>query len=163
MTKSNTKVVEISKAGIVAALYVVLTVMFSALSYGAIQIRFSETFNNLVVFNKRYIWAVTLGCAIANMWSSLGMVDVIFGTLGTLVMTVISRYLSQKVESVPAKLAITVVICTLMMWSVALELHILTNAPFWWTYFTVALGEFISMTIGAILVWIVSQKVDLTK
>lgn len=163
MTKTNTKVVEISKAGIVAAIYVVLTVMLSAFSYGAIQVRLSETLNNLVVFNKRYIWAVTLGCAIANLWSSLGMVDVVFGTLGTLVMTALSHYLSQKVESVPAKLAITVVICTLMMWSVALELHILTNAPFWWTYFTVALGEFISMTIGAILVWMISQKIDLTK
>jgi uncharacterized membrane protein len=163
MTKTNVKAVELTKIGIVAALYAVLTVALSFMSYGAIQIRLSEAFNNLVVFNKRYIWAVTLGCALANIWSSLGAVDVVFGTLGTLVMTVISRYLSQKVKSVPLKLAITVVVCTLMMWSVALELHLISNAPFWWTYFTVALGEFISMTIGAIIVWMVSQKMDLTK
>ncbi|MGJ3847732.1 QueT transporter family protein, partial [Levilactobacillus brevis] len=48
-------------AALIAALYVVLTTVLSALSFGPFQIRLSEMFNHLVVFNKRYIAAVTLG------------------------------------------------------------------------------------------------------
>ena len=56
--------VSLTKAGIVAALYAALTLVLSPISYGAMQIRLSEIFNNLAVFNKRYIWALTIGCAI---------------------------------------------------------------------------------------------------
>ena len=115
------------------------------------------------LFNKRYIWAVTLGCAIANLTSPLGVVDVIFGSLGTLVMTSLSYYLTRNVESVPKKLAICVAICALMSWSVALELYFVSKAPFWMTYLTVGIGELISMAIGAIIVYRVSKVVDLSE
>lgn len=51
----------------------------------------------------------------------MGIVDVIFGSLGTLVMTGLSYLLSKHVKSVPLKLLITVIICTVMTWSVALN------------------------------------------
>ena len=53
----NTQQVALAKAGMVAALYVAFT-LINPLSFGAVQLRFSELFNNLSVFNKRYIWAV---------------------------------------------------------------------------------------------------------
>ena len=91
--------VNLTKAGIVAALYAVLTLALSPISYGAMQIRLSEIFNNLAVFNKRYIWALTIGCAIANLNSPLGIVDIVFGSLGTLLMTSLSYFLSRRVKS----------------------------------------------------------------
>lgn len=93
----------------------------------------------------------------------MGIVDVIFGSLGTLVMTGLSYLLSKHVKSVPLKLLITVIICTVMTWSVALELYYVSKLPFWPTYFTVAIGEFGSMLIGAILMWILSKRIDLTR
>ena len=111
----------------------------------------------------RSIWAVTLGCAIANLTSPLGVVDVIFGSLGTLVMTSLSYYLTRNVESVPKKLAICVTICALMSWSVALELYFVSKAPFWMTYLTVGIGELISMAIGAIIVYGISKVIDLSE
>lgn len=161
--KNNKSLIGLVKAAMIAALYAALTVMLSPLSYGAIQVRFSEIFNNLAVFNKRYIWALTVGCAIANLNSPLGIVDVIFGSLGTLVMTSISYFLSKRVKSVWTKLTIAVVVCTLMTWTVALEMHIVNHLPFWPTYLTVAIGEFISMVIGAIIFGILSKRIDLTK
>lgn len=159
----NKSLIGLVKAAMIAALYAALTIVLSPLSYGAIQIRFSEIFNNLAVFNKRYIWALTIGCAIANLNSPLGIVDVIFGSLGTLVMTGISYLLSKHVKAVWAKLMIAVVVCTLMTWTVALEMHIVNHLPFWPTYLTVAVGEFISMVIGAIIFGILSKRIDLTK
>ena len=162
MEKSSQAVSEMTKTALIAALYVVLTVALIPLAYGPIQLRLSEMLNNLTVFNKRYIWAVTLGCLIANLWSSMGAVDVVFGTLGTLVMTSISWFLSRSTSSVPLKLLISVVVCTLMSWSVALELHIVSQAPFWWTFLTVGIGEFIATVIGAVVTYVISQNYDLT-
>ena len=50
-----------------------------------------------------------------------------------------------------------------MSWSVALELHYVSDLPFWATYLSVGIGEFISMTLGAVLVYFLSQTIDLTK
>ena len=99
MSNTQSKVANLAKAGVVAGLYVAITLLLAPFSFGAVQLRLSELFNNLSVFNKRYIWAVTLGCAIANLTSPLGVVDVIFGSLGTLVMTSLSYYLTRNVES----------------------------------------------------------------
>lgn len=163
MSNTQSKVANLAKAGVVAGLYVAITLLLAPFSFGAVQLRLSELFNNLSVFNKRYIWAVTFGCAIANLTSPLGVVDVIFGSLGTLVMTSLSYYLTRNVESVPKKLAICVAICALMSWSVALELYFVSKAPFWMTYLTVGIGELISMAIGAIIVYGISKVVDLSE
>lgn len=162
MSNTATKTLELAKVGVVAALYVAFT-LINPLSFGAVQLRFSELFNNFSVFNKRYIWAVTLGCAIANLFSPLGIVDVIFGSLGTLVMTSLSYFVTRKMTSVPKKLLCCVLICTLMSWSVALELHFVSGLPFFATYLSVGAGEFISMAFGAVVVYLLNKTVDLTK
>ena len=50
----------LAKMALVTALYVVVTVL-RPLSFGPIQLRLAELFNYLGVFNKRYIWSITLG------------------------------------------------------------------------------------------------------
>ena len=75
----------LTKLAVVAALYVALTVALQPLSYGSIQFRISEALMLLVVYNPVYSIALTIGCLVANFASSLGLVDVIFGTLATLV------------------------------------------------------------------------------
>lgn len=164
-TKSQSKFIlmNLTKTAIVAALYVAVTLVCAPISYGSIQMRLSEIFNNLAVFNKRYIWALTIGCAIANCFSPLGIIDVIFGSLGTFLMTGLSYLLSKHVKSTTGKLIIAVVVCTLMTWTVALELKYVNHLPFWPTYLTVAIGELISMTVGAIIIGILSKRIDLTK
>lgn len=163
MENTHAKTVGLLKSALVAALYVVITVALLPWSFGPIQLRLAEMLNNLAVFNKRYIWALTLGCFIANLWSSLGAVDVVFGSLGTLMMTGVSYLLSRFAKSTPHKLVISVLSCTVLTWSVALELCFVSNVPFWATYFTVAVGEFISMVIGAGVFWLISLRIDLTK
>lgn len=58
---SHTSVRDITKTAVVAALYVVITMLLSTVSFGVVQIRIAEMFNYLVLFNKRYIWGVSLG------------------------------------------------------------------------------------------------------
>lgn len=163
MTHARNNVAELTKTALVAALYVALTVAFIPLSYGPIQFRFSEMLNNLAIFNKRYIWGITLGCLIANLWSSMGPIDMIFGTAQTLVMTWLSWLISQRLSSLVAKLGTVVIVCTLMSWAVALELNLVGNAPFWWTYLTVGIGEFTVVLLGAVVTGLINKKVDLSR
>ena len=79
----NTK--RLVKGGAVAAIYVVLTMTLPA--YTALQFRLSEIMTLLAYYNPFYIIPLTLGCAISNIASPFGIVDVIFGSLASFLAT----------------------------------------------------------------------------
>ena len=70
--------------GIVACLYAVVTLVTSSFAYGPIQFRIAEVLCLLCLFTPTAIWAATLGCFIANLFSPLPL-DLLFGTLATLI------------------------------------------------------------------------------
>ena len=84
--------------GVVAALYVVLTLPFAQVAYGPVQFRMAEALTILLVFGLRFIPGVSLGCLIANVLNpgSLGPVDIIFGTLATVIAGFGSRWIGKK-------------------------------------------------------------------
>lgn len=71
------------KSAIIAAVYFILTIFIPALSYGPLQFRISEIMVLLVFYNKRFIPGLLVGCFLANMFSPLLLVDMIFGTLAS--------------------------------------------------------------------------------
>ncbi len=123
----------------VAALYCVCTLVIAPLSFGAVQFRFSEVLVLLCYYKKDYCFALILGCFFANFFSPLGIYDVIFGTLATL-LTVIAVYLCPRL--LPATLFPTL-FCVI----ISLELHLLLSAPFLLTCLTVMVGEFTVVTV----------------
>ncbi len=70
---------------VVAALYAALTLALSPISFGPIQFRVSEVMTLLPLFWKGYIISLTIGCFLANLFGPVGIIDVIFGTLATLI------------------------------------------------------------------------------
>ena len=68
----------------IACIYAILTIMISPIAYGAIQMRMSEILVLLAFYNKKYIPGLVIGCFIANMASPMGLWDMLFGTLATL-------------------------------------------------------------------------------
>lgn len=78
------------RGAIVAALYAILTLTLPA--YGALQFRLSEIMTLLAFIDPFYVVPLTLGCAIANIASPFGIVDVIFGSLASfLALTAMSK------------------------------------------------------------------------
>ncbi|OJG26184.1 hypothetical protein RU98_GL000686 [Enterococcus caccae] len=148
---------------LITALYVVVTIFLAPFSFGAVQLRFSELFNYLPLFNKRYIGAVTLGVAISNFASPLGLVDVIIGSLSTLVVLLLSYYITKHLKSPIKKMVITAMICSLSMFTVAAQLTYFYQLPFFYTWLTVGIGELLSMSVGGILLYWIHKKIDLTK
>lgn len=89
----------VAYSGIVTALYVVLTIMVAPIAYGPIQCRISEVLTILPAFAMGYVPGVSLGCLLANLFNptgNLGPVDVIGGTLATVIAGVFSRLIGKK-------------------------------------------------------------------
>lgn len=160
---NSNKLINLVKIAIVAALYAVMTLILAPFGYGAIQIRLSEMLANLAAFNKRYIWALTIGCIIANMNSPLGIIDIVCGSLSTLVTATFTYLIAKRCKTLITKLMVAPIISTLMMWTVALELHIINHLPFLMTYLTTALGEFVSVAIGSVIFYFIAKRIDLSK
>ena len=57
----------LAEAAVIGAIYVVLTLLFAPLSYGEIQIRFSEALTILPFFTPAAIPGLFVGCIIANL------------------------------------------------------------------------------------------------
>ena len=91
MNKNREKILNLTYGAIIAALYVVITELATlvGLSSGAIQFRISEALMLLCFFKKDYIISMTLGCFIANLFSPLGLIDAVFGTVATLIAVIL--------------------------------------------------------------------------
>jgi uncharacterized membrane protein len=76
----------ITKAGLIAALYIALTFVsqFVGLASGAIQFRLSEALTILPMFTAAAVPGLTVGCILANILTGCAMWDVVFGSFATL-------------------------------------------------------------------------------
>ena len=93
----NKKVTLITQGAIIAALYVVLTMLANAMGLAnyAIQVRFSEALCILPYFTVAAIPGLTIGCLISNMLTGAMVWDVLFGSLATL-LGAVGTYLLRK-------------------------------------------------------------------
>ena len=84
--------------GIVAALYIVLTYFLAPISYGPVQARISEAMTVFPIFSFNMIPGLTIGCLVSNLINpdNLGPVDIIGGTLATLIAGIFSRIIGKK-------------------------------------------------------------------
>ena len=84
--------------GLIAGLYVVFTLPFANIAYGPIQFRLAEVLTVFPAFSAIAIPGVTLGCFIANLINpnNLGPVDIIGGTLATLIAGCFSWLIGKK-------------------------------------------------------------------
>ncbi len=82
----NKKVLFLTQAAMIAALYVVLTMISNALGLAnqAIQVRFSEALTILPYFTPAAIPGLFIGCFISNIFAGGILIDVIFGSIATL-------------------------------------------------------------------------------
>lgn len=80
----NTKVLFLTQAGLIAAVYVVLVVLLQAFSFGQVQIRVAEMLTILPVFTPAAVPGLFLGCIIGNVLGGAVLPDIICGSLATL-------------------------------------------------------------------------------
>lgn len=74
----------LTRAGMIAAMYVVLTLIFQPISFGPIQFRFAEALMLLPIFTVDAIPGLFVGCLLANLLGGGVWFDVVLGSLATL-------------------------------------------------------------------------------
>ena len=146
----NKKVLRITQAAMIAAIYVVLTVFISAfnLASGAIQVRISEALTILPVFTPAAIPGLFLGCLISNLVTGCMPLDVVFGSLATLI-GACGTYALRKhkwLAPLPPIVANTIIVPVVLRYVYLAE----GTIPFF--MLTVGIGEVISCyLLGSIL------------
>ena len=87
MERSGKGILFLTRAAMIAAIYVVLTVFISTfnLASGVIQVRISEALTILPVFTNAAIPGLFAGCLISNLITGCAPFDVVFGSIATLI------------------------------------------------------------------------------
>ncbi len=121
----------------IAAVYVVLTLVSYPISYGMFQVRISEALLILPYFTPAAIPGLFVGTFIANSVGGLGLPDMVFGSLATL----LSAYLVSKIGNkylvpLPPVLINAVV--------VGLVLNYVLGLPFFMAAMWVGIGQVIA-------------------
>lgn len=121
----KTNVLYLTQAGLIAALYTVLTVLIGAfgLANGAIQLRLSEALCVLPLFTPAAIPGLGIGCLISNLLTGCIWQDVLFGTLATVIGACGARMLRRlpALSPIPTVIANTVIVPFVLAYSYGFE------------------------------------------
>ena len=147
---------KVAFGGVIAALYVVLTMIAAAmgLASGAIQVRLSEALTILPVFTAAAVPGLTVGCVLANMITGCAAWDVVFGSLATLLGAVGTRLLRNRphlawIPPVVSNMAIVPI--------VLMKVYGVPDA-WWYLVLTVGAGEVIACGVLGMLLYHALEK-----
>ena len=138
----------LARGSLYAAAYVVLTLLAGAfgLASGQVQFRISEALLPCACLDPAAVVGLTVGTAIANgLTSSLGLVDVVFGSFLTLVAALVMWQVGPRVVALAAPVVVNA-------FGVGAELALILHLPFWPSVGFVALGETVVLFTGGPLV-----------
>lgn len=150
------RVLFITQAAMIAAIYVVLTLFVSAfnLASGAIQVRISEALTVLPAFTPAAIPGLFIGCLVSNIAAGCLPPDVILGSLATL-LGACGTYQMRRFKwavPIPPILANALIIPFVL----AYVYHIPGGVPYF--MLTVGVGEILSCGILGMSVYNVLAK-----
>ncbi|MCC3143805.1 QueT transporter family protein [Halanaerobium sp. Z-7514] len=128
----NTK--RMARGAAITALYVVITYFLAPISFGPLQFRAAEALTLLPIIFPEAVPALFLGVLLANVIGGLGMVDIIGGSLVTL----LAAYVTYKYrDSIIAYLSPIVFNAFL----ISIYLHLLFSLPYWLTVLQIGISQ----------------------
>lgn len=144
-------------AALIGSIYATLTILLTPISYGQIQVRVAEALTVLPFFSSYSIWGLFVGCIVANIFGGNGPIDIIFGSLATLVAAIITYYIGKSnirfkkyLAPLPPVIINAVVVGFILNYTLQLPLII--------TMLWVGLGEAVSCYVTGLAVLTVFEK-----
>jgi uncharacterized membrane protein len=98
---NNKKTLFLTEAAVIAAIYTVLVLAFQPISFGPIQFRIAEALTILPYFTPAAIPGVAIGCFLSAVLTGADILDMVFGSLATLIAAVNSYQLRRNKFLVP--------------------------------------------------------------
>lgn len=146
----------IAIGGLIAALYVVLTLVSSVFgtASGPFQLRISEALCILPVFTPAAVPGLFIGCLLSNLIFGSGIWDIIFGSIATLI-GAIGTYLLRKHRFLAP---IPPIVSNMIIVPIILTFAINAEQSFWLLVLSIGVSEFISAGILGELLYIPLNK-----
>ena len=144
----------ITRAALYAALYAALTLApgLNAVAYGPVQFRLSESLLAFACVDPAALPGLAVGTALGNLGSPMLVIDVVLGSLLTLVSAAVMLRIGPRF----AALAVPVVVNGL---GVAAMLAFAAGLPFWASVVWVSSGEAAVMaSAGALLLLLIRRR-----
>ena len=154
MKKTSTTM--IAHGAMIAALYVALCMVFQPISYGEVQFRIAEALTILPFFTPAAIPGLFVGCIISNLLGGGVVIDVIFGSIATLIGAVGTRMLRNSnpfLAPVPPILANALIIPFVLRYGYGVPLAI----PF--MMLTVGIGEVLGCGVLGLILLFALKKI----
>lgn len=141
----------ITKAALIAALYVALTGVSAMLSLdkGVIQVRLSEALTVLPIFTPAAIPGLFIGCVLSSFLFGAIPLDIVFGSLATLIGAIGTYYIgkiSKYLAPIPPIVSNVVIIPLVLKYAYCID----GGIPYF--ALTVFIGEFICCGILGMLI-----------
>ncbi len=154
--KKNTK--SLTECAMIAALYVVLTFLTNAfgLANGVIQCRLSEALSALALFTPSAVLGLFIGCFLANILTGAVVLDIILGSLATLIGTVFAYKFRKK----PLLALLFPVISNTIIIPFVLKFGYGFSGGIWYFLVTVCIGEMLSCEVLGYGFYILLKKYD---
>lgn len=132
---------KVMRLSVVAALYVALSFALSFLAYGNVQFRVAEILVLLCFFRNDYAISLILGCLIVNLFSPLGILDIIFGTIATGFSVLFIMHSKKLIRAIFYPVLFNGLI-------VGFLISYIYQTPYIINFITISLGELIVMIFG---------------
>lgn len=146
----NKKILFSVQAAMIAAIYVVITVVFAPLSFGEVQVRFAEALTILPIFTPAAIPGVFVGCLIGNILGGAILPDIIFGSLATLIGALITYQIGKNhplLATFPPIISNTIVVPLVLYYGYGV------NLPIPLLMVTIGIGEILSCGVLGYLLY----------
>ena len=139
---NNQKIKMLTTSAMIAAVYLVLTLIFYVTSFSPMQSRLAEALTVLPYFTPLAIPGLFVGCILSNIIGGYGIWDVVIGSLATL----LSAYLTYKLAFKKPKRKWLAPLPPVLINAVVVgvELSLLAQAPLFATMLSVGIGQVIA-------------------
>ena len=154
-----------TRGALIAALYVVMTMVATALglSSGVIQFRFSEVLCILPLFFPEAVPGLFLGCLISNLLSDCQFWDIIFGSLATLIGALGARLLCKLPEKFKWVCTVPTILANMII--IPFVLQLVYNAPDTYIFLmiTVGIGEIVCAGFGGTALYYMLKRSNVNR
>ena len=150
---------EIAFGGIIAAVYTVISLVLMPISFGIYQVRVAEAMTVLPFLTRAAIPGLFIGCFLANIFGGMGWLDIVFGSLLTLLAAFSTRYIRQKLGDTKLAIALAPLPPVLFnAFGVSFYLAPILGFNYWFAVQMIGIGQLISCYIIGLPMLIILKK-----
>ena len=132
MDRNKTAALWLAQGAAVAALYVVLTLIFAPISFGSVQFRIAEILTILPLFTPAAVPGLFVGCLLGNILGGAIIWDIVFGSLATLIGAALGYLLrfNRWLVPVPTVIANALIIPWVLRYGYGIQVPILLQIAY---------------------------------